>query len=414
MSKKMFVCLLLVIAAGWVSGCASPPATSSTPAFTPQTFPTAQYTPKVDNYLVLLDRSQTMQASHNGQAKLDIAKEVVRRMSLTLPNFDFTGGLRTFAKGSCCGDNQTDLIYGMGAHNAMAINKSLMSVNSAGGNTPLTTAINAANADLAQASGPIALIVVSDGEDQDDSPVKAAQALKQAFGDRLCITTVQVGDDPAGASVLNRIAAAGQCGLSFNADAIMSPAGMGDFVEKVFLAKMAPKAAPKIDSDGDGVYDEVDECPNTPKGAPVDKVGCPLDSDMDGVPDYRDQCPNTPRGARVDSRGCWVLAGVKFDTGKWDIKTQYYPILNEVVAILQKNKNIQVVVEGHTDNVGSAKFNQGLSEKRAASVMKFLISSGISGSRLSSRGYGFSRPAASNDTAEGRRLNRRVELRPIK
>jgi OOP family OmpA-OmpF porin len=194
----------------------------------------------------------------------------------------------------------------------------------------------------------------------------------------------------------------------------MSPAGMGDFVEKVFLAKMAPKAAPKIDSDGDGVYDEVDECPNTPKGAPVDKVGCPLDSDMDGVPDYRDQCPNTPRGARVDSRGCWVLAGVKFDTGKWDIKTQYYPILNEVVAILQKNKNIQVVVEGHTDNVGSAKFNQGLSEKRAASVMKFLISSGISGSRLSSRGYGFSRPAASNDTAEGRRLNRRVELRPIK
>jgi OOP family OmpA-OmpF porin len=289
-----------------------------------------------------------------------------------------------------------------------------MGVNSAGGNTPLTTAINAASADLAQTTGPVALIVVSDGEDQDDSPVKAAQALKQAFGDRLCITTVQVGDDPAGASVLNRIAAAGQCGLSFNADAIMSPAGMGNFVEKVFLAKMAPKAAPRIDSDGDGVYDDVDECPNTPKGAPVDRVGCPLDSDMDGVPDYKDKCPNTPKGAQVDSRGCWVLAGVKFDTGKWDIKTEYYPILNEVVAILQKNKNIQVVVEGHTDNVGSAKFNQGLSEKRAASVMKFLISSGISGSRLSSRGYGFSRPAASNDTAEGRRLNRRVQLRPIK
>jgi len=414
MSKKLFVSLLLLIVAGWVAGCASPPATPSAPAFTAQEFETAQYTPKVDNYLVLLDRSQTMEASHNGQAKLDIAKEVVRRMSLTLPNYEFTGGLRTFAKGSCCGDDQTDLIYGMGTHNATALNKSLMSVNSAGGNTPLTTAINAAGADLAKTSGPVALIVVSDGEDQDDSPVKAAQALKQAFGDRLCITTVKVGDDPAGASVLNRIAAAGQCGLSFNADAIMSPAGMGNFVEKVFLAKMAPKAAPRIDSDGDGVYDDVDECPNTPKGAPVDRVGCPLDSDMDGVPDYKDKCPNTPKGAQVDSRGCWVLAGVKFDTGKWDIKTEYYPILNEVVAILQKNKNIQVVVEGHTDNVGSAKFNQGLSEKRAASVMKFLISSGISGSRLSSRGYGFSRPAASNDTAEGRRLNRRVQLRPIK
>ena len=413
MSKKFLASLLVLVVAGWVVGCQTMPTTSSAPAFTPQKFAKGQYTPKVDNFLVLLDRSQTMQASHKGQAKYDIAKEVVRRMNHTLPDFNYTGGLRTFAKGSCCGDDQTDLLYGMGSHNTSALDKALMGITSAGGNTPLTTALNAASADMASTKGPIALIVVSDGEDQDDSPVKAAQALKQAFGDRLCITTVQVGDDAAGASVLNRIAAAGQCGQSFNADAIMSPAGMADFVERVFLGKVAPKPA-RLDSDGDGVYDDEDNCPNTPKGAPVDKFGCPLDSDGDGVFDYRDQCPNTPRGARVDSRGCWVLAGVKFDTGKWDIKTEYYPILNEVVAILQKNKSIQVLVEGHTDSRGSAKLNQNLSENRARSVMDFLISSGISGSRLSSRGYGFSRPAATNDTAEGRRLNRRVELRPIK
>jgi OOP family OmpA-OmpF porin len=354
-----------------------------------------------------------MQATHKGMAKYDIAKEVVRRMNHTLPDFNYTGGLRSFAKGSCCGDSQTDLLYGMASHNTSALDKALMGIRSAGGNTPLTTALNAASADMASTKGPIALIVVSDGEDQDDAPVKAAQALKQAFGDRLCITTVQVGDDAAGASVLNRIAAASQCGQSFNADSIMSPAGMADFVERVFLGKVAPKPA-RLDSDGDGVYDDEDKCPNTPKGAPVDKFGCPLDSDGDGVFDYRDQCPNTPRDARVDSRGCWVLAGVKFDTGKWDIKTQYFPILNEVVAILQKNKSIQVLVEGHTDSIGSAKLNQTLSENRAKSVMDFLISSGISSSRLSSRGYGFARPAATNDTAEGRRLNRRVELRPIK
>ena len=413
MSKKLMVSLLVLMVAGWVAGCATPPATSSAPAFTPQKLDTSKYTPKVDNFLVLFDRSQTMQASHNGQMKLDIAKEVVRRMNHTLPDFNFNGGLRTFAKGSCCGDNQTDLLYGMGNHNTTGLDRALMGITSAGGNTPLTTAINAASADLAKTSGPAALIVVSDGKDQDDSPIAAAQALKKAFGDRLCISTVQVGDDPAGNSVLNRIAAAGQCGQSFNADGIMSPSGMADFVERVFLGKVAPKVAP-MDSDGDGVTDDKDQCPNTPRGAPVDKVGCPLDSDGDGVFDYMDQCPNTPRGARVDSRGCWVLAGVKFDTAKWDIKTQYYPILNEVVALLQKNKDIQVVVEGHTDNRGSAKFNQNLSEKRAQSVMNFLISSGISGSRLSSRGYGFSRPAASNDTAEGRQLNRRVQLRPIK
>lgn len=415
MSKKFLVSLLVLVVAGWVVGCQTMPATSMAPAFTPQKFAEGQYTPKVDNFLVLLDRSQTMQAAHKGQAKVDIAKEVVRRMNHTLPAFDYTGGLRAFAKGSCCGDDQTDLLYGMGKHNTSSLDKALMSINSAGGNTPLTHALNVASADMQATKGPLALIVVSDGEDQDNSPVKAAQALKQAFGDRMCITTVQVGADPAGASVLNQIAAASKCGLSFNADNIMSSAGMAGFVEQVFLGKVAPKPAPvRLDSDGDGVYDDMDKCPNTPKGAPVDSVGCPLDSDGDGVFDYKDKCPNTPRGAQVDSRGCWVLAGVKFDTGKWDIKTQYYPMLNEVVALLQKNKSIQVVVEGHTDSVGSAKLNQTLSENRAKSVMNFLISSGIAGSRLSSRGYGFSRPAATNDTAEGRQLNRRVQLRPIK
>lgn len=415
MSRKLLVIILAVVVAAGVAGCQTTPATSMTPTFTPQQFASGQYTPKVDNFLVLLDRSQSMQAAYKGQAKVDIAKEVVRRMSHTLPAFDFTGGMRTFAKGSCCGDNNTDLLYGMSRHNTVELDKALMSITSAGGNTPLTHAINVASADLQATKGPVALIVVTDGKDQDNSPVKAAQALKQAFGDRLCITTVQVGDDPAGASLLNQIAAAGQCGFATNADQIMSPAGMADFVEKVFLGKVAPKpAAVRLDSDGDGVYDDMDKCPDTPKGAPVDSVGCPLDSDGDGVPDYLDKCPNTPKGARVDSRGCWVLAGVKFDTGKWNIKPQYYPMLNEVVALLKESKSIQVVVEGHTDNVGSAKLNQKLSENRAKSVMNYLISGGIAGSRLSSRGYGFSRPAASNDTAAGRQLNRRVELRPIK
>ena len=59
-----------------------------------------------------------------------------------------------------------------------------------------------------------------------------------------------------------------------------------------------------LDSDGDGVPDYLDKCPNTPKGAPVDKDGCPLDSDGDGVPDYKDVCPNTPKGVRVDELGC--------------------------------------------------------------------------------------------------------------
>jgi OOP family OmpA-OmpF porin len=355
-----------------------------------------------------------MQADHNGQAKVDIAKEIVRRMNHTLPTFDFTGGLRAFGKGSCCGDDETDLLYGMASHNTAALDQALMGITSAGGNTPLALALGAAGGDLQAVKGSSALILVSDGEDLDLSSVAAAQTLKQTYGDRMCITTVQVGNDPAGAEVLNQIVGAGGCGFATNADQIMSPAGMADFVEKVFLAKAGPKpAAARLDSDGDGVYDDVDKCPNTPKGTPVDSVGCSLDSDGDGVSDNLDKCPNTPKGARVDSRGCWVLAGVTFDTGKWDVKTEFYPTLNEVVAILQENKSLRLSVEGHTDNRGSAQLNQDLSEKRAKSVMDYLVSSGIDASRLSSRGYGFSQPAATNDTAAGRQLNRRVELRPV-
>lgn len=414
MSRKMLSAVVFLIAAGWLIGCQTAPAPMATEqAFTPRSFDAAEYAPKVDSFLVLIDRSQSMEAKHNGQSKYAIAKEVVRRMNHTLPGFDFEGGLRAFGKGSCCGDDETAMLYGVGRHNTAELDQALMGITSAGGNTPLILALNSAGSDLQAAKGPLALIVVSDGENQGKAAVAGAQALKNSFGDRLCITTVHVGDDPAGAETLNQIAAAGGCGFATNADRIMSADGMAGFVEKVFLAKVAKPAPVRLDSDGDGVYDDIDKCPNTPKGAPVDSVGCPLDSDGDGVYDYLDKCPNTPKGARVDSRGCWVLAGVKFDTGKWNIKTEYQPILNEVVEILKANPSMNLRIEGHTDNRGSAKLNQGLSENRAKSVMDYLISSGIDAGRLSSYGYGFSRPAASNDTAAGRQLNRRVELSPI-
>ena len=83
------------------------------------------------------------------------------------------------------------------------------------------------------------------------------------------------------------------------------------------------KLAPK-DSDGDGVYDDMDKCPDTPAGVKVDMMGCSLGSDKDGVYDHIDKCPKTPMGAKVDKRGCWILKNVVFDTAKWDIKPQSF------------------------------------------------------------------------------------------
>ena len=168
-----------------------------------------------------------------------------------------------------------------------------------------------------------------------------------------------------------------------------------------------------LDSDKDEVPDYLDKCPDTPMGVKVDSVGCPLDSDGDGVIDTNDQCPDTPKGAAVDKRGCWVIKDLQFDTAKATIKPQYIKQLDDVVTILKENPSLKVEIQGHTDNVGKEKYNEKLSIKRAQAVMEFLEKKGIDKNRLNAKGYGFSKPAASNDTPEGRAENRRVELTRI-
>jgi len=170
-----------------------------------------------------------------------------------------------------------------------------------------------------------------------------------------------------------------------------------------------------LDSDGDGVYDDKDECPDTPKGVKVDQKGCPVvhDSDGDGVPDDMDKCPQTPKGATVNEFGCWVCKGLNFDFNKWDIKPKYHPCLDEVATYLKSRSDLSVEIQGHTDNIGSQEYNQRLSEKRALAVMNYFVSKGIAEQRLSVKGFGFSKPVATNKTEEGRAKNRRVELKPM-
>ncbi|MGD8441586.1 MAG: OmpA family protein, partial [Holophagae bacterium] len=178
------------------------------------------------------------------------------------------------------------------------------------------------------------------------------------------------------------------------------------------------------DSDGDGVPDTADKCPNTPRGVQVDSVGCPLDSDGDGVPDYLDECPGTPRGVPVNDDGCppsgvvvrgdeWAVEGqILFDINKDTLKPNAKTLLDRVVIFLQKNPQWYVEIQGHTDNTGPKTWNDTLSQMRADSVMSYLVANGISASRLTAKGYGWSEPVASNDTAAGRQQNRRVDFRP--
>jgi OOP family OmpA-OmpF porin len=108
-----------------------------------------------------------------------------------------------------------------------------------------------------------------------------------------------------------------------------------------------------------------------------------------------------------------VLRGVNFDFDQAAIRPDAAVILDEVVSILSGRTDVEVQVQGHTDATGPDAYNQGLSERRAASVREYLVEHGIAASRLTSAGFGESQPIATNDTREGRALNRRVELQVL-
>jgi OOP family OmpA-OmpF porin len=132
-----------------------------------------------------------------------------------------------------------------------------------------------------------------------------------------------------------------------------------------------------LDKDGDGVYDYLDKCPDTPKGVKVDANGCPLDSDKDGVFDYLDKCPGTPAGIKVDKDGCPVKASItlkiQFDTSKSVIKKEYRDEIKQVADFMKQYPQTDAVIEGHTDNVGREAANVKLSQARANSVRDYLI-----------------------------------------
>ncbi len=181
---------------------------------------------------------------------------------------------------------------------------------------------------------------------------------------------------------------------------------------------------PDPDNDGDGIADEKDKCPMEPEDPDgfQDDDGCPdEDNDNDTVKDVDDQCPNTPGQPTAARPGCPSLVVVtareiritqqiQFDFNKATIKAVSFPTLDAVYDVLSANPKITIEVQGHTDNVGNASYNQKLSQQRADSVKAYLVKKGIAESRLVSKGYGMAQPLLPNTTEANRALNRRVQF----
>lgn len=175
-----------------------------------------------------------------------------------------------------------------------------------------------------------------------------------------------------------------------------------------------PTAVIDQDTDGDGVSDLQDNCPDTPEGQTVDAFGCPKDSDGDGVLDDLDACPNTPAGALVNSAGCpaetvSVTLDIKFDAGQFAVKPAFDEQIGKVADFMARFPNTTVVIEGHTDNAGNPATSLPLSQRRADAVRQVLVAKfHVAPGRVTAKGYGDTRPIANNKTPDGRAANRRV------
>ena len=180
------------------------------------------------------------------------------------------------------------------------------------------------------------------------------------------------------------------------------------------------QGCPIPDTDGDGINDEEDQCVTVP--GVVRYRGCPIpDTDKDGVNDEEDSCIVLP-GPR-EFHGCpeikkeikeavdLAARNIFFKTGSYELLNSSFPALDTVARILREHPELKLQIEGHTDNVGTFESNKKLSENRAQSILNYLTKKGIDLSKLSAVGFGEEKPISDNQTAKGRALNRRVELK---
>ncbi len=177
------------------------------------------------------------------------------------------------------------------------------------------------------------------------------------------------------------------------------------------------------DSDGDGIPDSRDRCPTKWSDNPG---GCPIpDDDGDGIMNANDACPDQAENYNKfkDKDGCpderpaeieefnGVIKGINFGSGKATIQSSSYKVLKRAIRVLNKYPELRIEVSGHTDAVGSHDSNVELSQRRADAVKQYLVAAGIDASRIETKGLGPDEPIADNDTKAGRGENRRIEFK---
>ena len=353
MIKRSTIGLFTATFALLLTACASGPA--YTPSATqPQAIDMDAFAPKVESFVVVLDVSSSMGEDFQDRPKVQTAQDLVASFNATVPPAEFKSGLVTFGSGTgrCFGMGTAEGIYGLANHDGDAFASALGSIDCAGGTTPMADGIDATAQMLSGVSGPVAVVVVSDFRWVASSPVgRSVARLKEQHGENLCLHAVKVGDAAGSERLISNMINAPGCDSFVTAGDIASADAMAGFVTSVLLA---PLEYEKHSVAATALFD-------------FDKA-------------------------------------VLTDQGKAELQNLADYIRGKGITV----KDIDVV--GHTDGIGSAEYNQGLSERRAMAVKEFMVANGVDGSIIDVSGKGKSEPVASNDTEEGRAKNRRVEI----
>ncbi len=380
------------IAALLLSGCASQPSSTFEP-FQAQDLngllSSGQYVQKANNFFVINDSSLSMTEEYFGvgypaqpsPTKFSIEKEVLNRINQTIPDLNLTSSIRSFGYGDCLDWGFTKLNQAPTSYSKSTFGSGIDSLTCASGGSPIQNGIEETSKDLSGTSGNIAVLILSDGHELDSDGVNEMKAMKQQYGDRLCVYSVWVGneEEKSGITLLNQLSNIAGCGYGVTADRISSPENMANFVKSIFLKAGTPVA----------------DC-------------SALDTDKDGVNDCNDKCPNTLPGVPVSVLGCWIV-DVKFDNDSAVIKPEYFGNLDNTAKAISEHPDLQIEVQGHTSKTGGFQYNMKLSERRAIAVKDYLVEKTHS-SNLTTRGYGWTQPIDTNDTEAGRANNRRVQL----
>jgi OmpA-OmpF porin, OOP family len=348
-----------------------------------------QLVQKVNAFEVIFDSTLSMNETYKSGTKMKQEKDLLSLFDRTIPNLKLTAAERVFGQFTTFGEPTTRLIYGPTDYSKSALTRASDPLVG-NGFSPLDAALDGATADLQSQSGQLAVIAFSDGEDMEKyAPVAAAQRMKSAYGDRVCIYTVHLGENVGGRKLMQQVADAGQCGFMAVGDDLSNPQAMADFVEKVFLKTYIAEQRPAARAEVAVVKEE-------PK--PMVK---------EEVVEVKAQAQEAPKV--VVAEPVTITLDVQFATGKSNIQAKYYNEIKKVADYMTKYPETKAAIEGHTDNVGKEAANVKLSQNRANSVKNYLVSKfKIDSSRIKATGYGPKKPIASNSTKEGRQKNRRV------